>query len=119
LKLLDLPKDLQDLLFDLAEVVGLKELPSELPLRCAPLSVFPDAPIGTDPGDSRDESYVQRMLYSELPPILVVDGHLIDGRHRLKAWRRQGADTVFYLDLSGIIPVPKVPYIGPLLTESQ
>lgn len=109
----DLPDDMQQLIFDFCAEQGV-DPPTHMPLRWAPIEDFPIPRIGTDPDDDRDQDYVDQMAMSlyQWPPVLVTDGQLIDGRHRLAAWRQAGKGRVPYLDLTGIIHVPAHHHLG-------
>ncbi|APP82728.1 hypothetical protein P2A78_20760 [Xanthomonas perforans] len=106
-----LPSDMQQLLADLADDAGVS-LPEQLPLRYAALSAFPDVVIGNSSGDQRDAEYVNAMKGCILPPLLVSDGILIDGRHRIASLRMTTAVDAPYLDLTDVLPAPAVPRIG-------
>ncbi|MFD1043188.1 hypothetical protein ACFQ2N_12615 [Pseudoxanthomonas kaohsiungensis] len=111
-----LPEDMRVLLTDLIEEGGAR-VPPTLPLRVAPLSAFPAAPLVHTHGDSRDAAYVSAMQGQALPPLIATSGMLLDGRHRLAAMRASGAATAEYIDLTGLIPVPVVPCIGAIAED--
>ena len=132
ISLLDLPEDMATLIMDLFEDAGkldlltvdkqLTPLAQSLPLKCTFLSNFPNVVINNHPSDSRDEAYLERMVQAigSLPPLVCVDGHLVDGRHRLYCYRHNHIlnfafePRVVYIDLTGLIPLPLSPYIGKL-----
>lgn len=110
-----LPLDLQHLLFDLTVGTGIYTLPRRLPVRVIPIERFPHVEIGTNPTDQRGHAYVQRMINADLPPLVIVGEHWIDGRHRIAAHRLMQTKSVPCIDLVNIIPVPTVPYLGTLI----
>ncbi|MDH2154139.1 hypothetical protein [Stenotrophomonas sp. GD03657] len=129
---MDLPEDMVTLIMDLFENAGkldlltvdkqLTALAQSLPLKSTYLYNFPEVAINNHPSDSRDEAYLERMAQSvkNLPPLICVDGHVVDGRHRLYCYRRRVPlnfdiePKVVYIDLTGLIPLPLVPYVGKL-----
>lgn len=96
-----LPIDMQQLLADLADDAGVS-LPDQLPLRRAALTAFPEVTIGVGGSDDRNEDYVRAMAGCVLPPLLVADGILIDGRHRIAHLRDSGALEAAYIDLTAV-----------------
>lgn len=115
-KLRSLPADMLVLLADLFEDAGCNAVPGVLPTRVVRVGALPMAPVGVTPGDARGHAHVAAMLDSDLPPLIVCDGWLIDGKHRAQALRLKCEDTVTCIDLSGLIPAPQVPRVG-LLRE--
>lgn len=132
ISLLELPEDMVTLIMDLFEDAGKQELllvdkqltplAHALPLKSAYLHNFPYVAINNHPSDSRDEAYLERMRVAvgKLPPLICIDGHVVDGRHRLDCYRRRNSlhfdiePKVVYIDLTGLIPLPLVPYVGKL-----
>lgn len=108
-----LPSDMQELLSSVADDQGV-DLPKSFPLRKASIDDFPYAKIGGR-GDSRDIDYVTSMAKDsdKLPPVIVADGRLIDGRHRIEALRMAGAKEVSYVDATGYLSVDKTLDSGP------
>lgn len=115
-RMAELPEDLQALLEDLADDAGVA-LPARLPLRSLPVAAFPPVEVGRSRGDGRGQAYIEAMRGQDLPPLVITEGVFIDGRHRLSALRLEGIQEVLCLDLTGILPVPAVPNLGPLLCE--
>lgn len=111
--LLALPDDMQQLLADLADDAGVG-LPELLPLRVAPLERFPAVAVDNGGSDGRGAAYAMKMHGKQLPPLVVIGGYLVDGRHRLTALRQQSARQAFFIDLGDLLPVPVVPCIGPM-----
>lgn len=97
-----LPEDMQVLLFEIADSAE-RGVPETFPINRKAICNFPVVPIGVCPADSRDHSYVQRMIGRSLPPIVVAHGRLIDGRHRLASYRLSGVKEVSYIDATEIV----------------
>ncbi len=132
MSLSELPEDQMTLILDMFEDAGKRELlmvdneltplGRTLPLKSTFLSNFPEVVINNHPSDSRDDAYLERMksAIGDLPPLVCVDGHLVDGRHRLFCYRHHHIlnfafePRVIYIDLTGLIPLPLVPYVGKL-----
>lgn len=68
-----------------------------LPLARLPETVFDE--VGGVAGDDRSESHAQAMVGRRVPPVLVANGRLIDGKHRAYAARLAGLDAVAAIDL--------------------
>lgn len=96
-----LPPDLQTLIFELADRVGLSDLNRletfEFVEWLVPLDAFPDVELWTD---YRDKAYARKMFSADLPPILLCNRQWIDGRHRVWAWREQGFRNARAIDLA-------------------
>lgn len=108
MRISELPPDMQVLLAQIAADGGMSEsdleqLPAvDLPVLTLPVSAFPE-PDPDHPSDERDfESYVSTPI-EDYPPLVVAHGYFIDGRHRLYAAIRQGAETVRAVDAGGIL----------------
>lgn len=49
-----------------------------------------------------------------LPPIVIADGHLIDGQHRILAARTRGETQLDYIDVTGLIDIESMGSISKL-----
>lgn len=107
MKVSELPIDMQVLLAQIAADAGMPEedlerLPeTDLPVRRIPVKAFPD-PLKGRPDGRGFESYAATPI-EDYPPLVVAHGYFIDGRHRLYAAIRQGAETVRAIDASAIL----------------
>lgn len=108
----NLPDDMQILIMDLAvmlgewpdDKIGLERMAhTQFPLLKIPLKFFPEIDPESDDMDERDfESYLETPI-SEYPPVVIAHNHLIDGRHRVWAARKQGASTINTIDISCLV----------------
>lgn len=98
----DLPEDMQCLVEQL--VLDADEdavIPAMLPLGTVPLAGLPDLPLDDL---ERGEAYALDMDPDLVPPVLIAEGHFLDGRHRSFAARARGVERIAAIDLSGIVP---------------
>ena len=82
-------------------------VPQELTVRTIPLPWFSEVQLQAEGCDDRGgERHARKMLKCKtLPPIIVADGYVVDGQHRLwaaQAERQWGRKTIDAIDLSGI-----------------
>lgn len=91
-----LPEDMQVLLFQFFEDNGL-ELPSELPLVTILVDWFENIPFSKN---DRGEEYANNMIGMDLPPIVISNGNILDGRHRLYAAKKAGVKYLKAIDLT-------------------
>ncbi len=115
----DLPEDMQVLILDLwddccAQVSRDTIASLTFAVRLVPISRFPEVPICTN---DRSRSYAEAMIGEDLPPVLVCNLCWIDGRHRVWAYRRSGADYVRTIDLYELIGNYQFPPIAYLSRE--
>jgi len=65
--------------------------------------------------DSIPEAQLQPMtLTSKVPPIVIADGKLTDGQHRIAAARKAGRKTLPYIDITGLTDTEKAGFISTL-----
>ncbi|OFZ56994.1 MAG: hypothetical protein A3D92_20710 [Bacteroidetes bacterium RIFCSPHIGHO2_02_FULL_44_7] len=93
----DLPEDMQVLISQLFEDKFAIEPPKIFPLITIDLDKLPILPL-----DKRDrgEKHVEKMIGLFLPPIIVSNGKLIDGRHRIHAAKKENKKTIKAIDLT-------------------
>jgi hypothetical protein len=91
-----LPEDMQVLLFQFFEDNGL-ELPSELPLVTLDTEPFENIPFSKN---DRGEEYANNMIGKDVPPIVISNGNILDGRHRLFAAKKEGLKYIKAIDLT-------------------
>jgi hypothetical protein len=91
-----LPEDLQTLLFQYFEDNGF-ELPEELPLVTILVDWFENIPFSKN---DRGEEYANNMIGQDLPPIVISNGNILDGRHRLFAAKKEGKKYLKAIDLT-------------------
>lgn len=91
-----LPEDMQVLLFQFFEDNGL-ELPSELPIVTILVDWFNNIPFSKN---DRGEEYANAMIGQKVPPIVISNGNILDGRHRLFAAKKEGKKYIEAIDLS-------------------
>jgi hypothetical protein len=91
-----LPEDMQVLLFQFFEDNGL-ELPSELPLVTLNTEPYENIPFSKN---DRGEEYANRMIGQDVPPIVISNGNILDGRHRLFAAKKEGKKYLKAIDLT-------------------
>ncbi len=108
-----LPADMRDIvealvLFTAAEGGGLIAngcvVPVDLPIVDVALDDVPEVPLA-DPeadGDDRGVDHARAMDPARVPPIVIADGLLLDGRHRVWRSRDLGLATIQAVDLTGI-----------------
>jgi hypothetical protein len=95
---------MQVLLFETVERVagesGLQKLEEHsFKIQSLPTSIFPSVPLSTD---YRDEKYALAMIGQSLPPIVLHNRKMIDGRHRLWALKSSGTLHVQCINLNEI-----------------
>ena len=100
----ELPDDLQILVFDFVEDSlgerGFERLKNHrFHFRSVPLSAFPHVKMWTD---YRDRAYAEAMIGRKLPPILLCGDQWLDGKNRVWASRCAGRNVVDCIDLSEI-----------------
>lgn len=93
----ELPDDMQVFIGDLIE----EELPHEFPLVRVSLDRIPEVPLNRR---DRGPDYALKMNPNETPPIVIADGHFLDGKHRCFAARQKGLREIWAVDLSGMVP---------------
>jgi hypothetical protein len=97
----DLPDDMQVLIDDFVRGCDdVRTLPDRLPVIEVETAWIPE--IALDPFD-RGEDYALAMDLDETPPIIVAEGHFMDGKHRAHAARRRGRASLAAIDLTGIV----------------
>lgn len=74
--------------------------PTTLPLVTLDMARMPETAFDAG-SDDRGAAYAMAMG-RDVPPIIVADGHVLDGRHRLYAARQRGDATIDAIDLSGL-----------------
>lgn len=96
-----LPPDMQVLLDDFIRGCGRDvSIPALLPLVEVAVDNIPVVPL--DPFD-RGPDYALRMDLELTPPIVVAEGHFMDGKHRVYAARSCGRLKLTAIDLTGLI----------------
>lgn len=106
-----LPEDMHILIYDFVLWVAAEDgkgaverdypIPRHLPLLEIPLDHLPDVPL--DPCD-RGEEHAMDFRKGEHPPIIVADGQLYDGRHRIWGARHRGdTESLLAIDLTGMV----------------
>lgn len=116
----DLPRDMREELFNehasnsdpdaIERVFYKKSVPSGL-------IVISDLVI-----DQVPQVQLERYLTQDidtLPPIVIADGRLIDGMHRIAAARLQGKTELRYIDVTGIIDTEAGGYISAIPAKSS
>jgi hypothetical protein len=111
-----LPEDMQVLISDFVEdslgAEGLEQLSlHQFQLYSLPLVVFPRVGMWTD---YRDRAYSEAMIGQKVPPIVLCNGHWLDGRNRVWAARESGQATVKCIDLSEVGVTVRFPQLGKL-----
>lgn len=91
-----LPKDMQELISQFFGDQN-KELPTTLPIKNVKVSNLPLLPL--NPND-RGEIHISNMIGKELPPIIISNGKLLDGKHRIYAAKKEGKQTLKAIDLT-------------------
>jgi hypothetical protein len=97
----DLPDDMQVLVSDF--VTGQRygcEVPEFLPLVEIEVCRIPIVELSTD---DRGTDHALAMDLDTTPPIIVADGHFMDGRHRSYKARHDHRRSLDAIDLSGIV----------------
>ncbi len=95
-----LPEDMQVLLQDYFGAVGM-DLPETLPLVQIDTHRLPAVGFEGMGSDSRGKPYAEAMIGRHVPPVVIADGFLLDGRHRLWAARQEGLSWIWALTLTG------------------
>lgn len=104
----DLPDDLRVLIYDLVTQVldgrghasdNGRTVPPRLPLVTLDVDDLPSVEL--DEHD-RGPAYALAMDPDLVPPIIVSDGHVVDGRHRIHRHRETGRARIEAVDLTGI-----------------
>lgn len=96
-----LPPDMQVLLDDFIRGCGRDvPIPALFPLVEVVVKNIPI--IALDPFD-RGPDYAFQMNLDDTPPIIVADGHFMDGKHRAHAARASGRSSLPAIDLTGLI----------------
>lgn len=100
IKFADLPLDMQTLISDFVTApIGDKTIPEYLPTCEVRIADLPAIPL--DEYD-RGTRHARSMAPTETPPIIIADGHFMDGKHRRFSFQELGLETVTAIDLTGI-----------------
>ena len=100
IKYSDLPDDMQTLIFQfVTDHDDEAKIPDELPVSNIAVSTLPVVPL--DEND-RGSAHAREMDLKETPPILIANGHFLDGKHRVFQAREKGVKFLPAIDLTGI-----------------
>lgn len=98
----ELPEDLQTYLFEIFED-SKKNLPHKFTIKEISLDKIKNIELDIN----RGKKHAEKMIGKKTPPIIISDGKLIDGGHRIYAKKQEGKKYILAIDLSGIIKPQK------------
>jgi hypothetical protein len=113
----DLPESMQVIIQDWAEN---SIIPKRLKYCLIALSTLPNVPVNKETDSDfdgvRDEVYALKMDLNKVPPIIIANGVLMDGRHRVFSARAKGLKEIHAIDLTGVITerMSRIDGIGPI-----
>lgn len=112
-KIGDLPRDMREELFN-EHATNLNPEATERGFyaKSVPsgLIFIRDLKVDKIPADQLER--VKSAKLSDLPPIVIADGRLIDGQHRIQAAREKGYSQLRYIDVTGLIDTNAGGYIS-------
>jgi hypothetical protein len=109
----DLPRDMREELFNLhASYVNPNATESRFYAKRVPSGVIKLDGIKVEQIPDAQLSRYQKV--EAMPPIVIADGRLIDGQHRIAAARRDGVKELPYIDLTGLLDTKEGGYISDL-----
>lgn len=117
-KIGDLPRDMREEMFGLhATFVNNEADEKSFYNKRVPSGEIDVNSIET-PGIS--PSQLSRYLEAEsLPPIVIADGRLVDGQHRVATAKLKGIARVPYIDMTGLIDTEESGYITKILSQQE
>ena len=114
----NLPRDMREELFN-EHAMNLNPEATELGFyaKRVPSGMMNIKDVQVDNIPESQLEYVMEADPADLPPIVISDGRLIDGQHRIQAARLKGVDQLRYIDVTGLIDTEAGGYISELPTE--
>ena len=114
-RLADLPRDMREELFnEHAMSVDPEAIEAGFVAKRVPSGLIDLAGLVTDVYPSDQLQRHRDAAPGTLPPIVIADGRLLDGGHRISVARERGESQLRYIDLSGLIDTESVGYISEL-----
>ena len=118
-RLADLPRDMREELFnEHATNLNPEAIERKFYAKNVPSGLIDIRDIKVDeiPADQL-QRYKDAKL-ADLPPIVIADGRLIDGQHRIQAAREKGIRQLRYIDMTGLIDTEAGGYVSDLPADT-